>query len=233
MKAWNNISALFSGLGAGNANSINFGDYASIKNGSYGKLMKSYYAQQKGTAKHPSKADASDTAKPSKKKQVEDTTGLSQMKKEADGLKTAAEALQKEDLWKTSGGAYDMDKIAKAVNDFAKEYNNTLDQAGKVNSKDISQSVRFMNSMAGTMSKALSKVGITVETDGKLTVDEDALKKANGGSLKTLFSGAASFGGQAADKASEIARAAIMNSSVYSGNGTLKSSLPGMFNNWI
>ena len=48
----NTMSSLFSSMGAGGTSStasnglygINLSDYASIKNGSYGKLMKSYYA---------------------------------------------------------------------------------------------------------------------------------------------------------------------------------------------
>ena len=42
------ISSFFNNSTSANAfGSFNFGDYASIKNGSYGKLLKSYYAEQK------------------------------------------------------------------------------------------------------------------------------------------------------------------------------------------
>ena len=45
----NSISMLFSGIGGKNSGTdilgINYSDYATIKNGSYGKLMKSYYPQ--------------------------------------------------------------------------------------------------------------------------------------------------------------------------------------------
>ena len=49
MRGFNfNISSMFGGFGSNNSlGSFNFSDYASIKNGSYGKLMKSYYAEQK------------------------------------------------------------------------------------------------------------------------------------------------------------------------------------------
>lgn len=231
MRGFNfNISSLFSGFGSGNVfGSFNFSDYASIKNGSYGKLMKSYYAEQKKTTG----TDKSTTTKPIKKEETVDKTGLTQMKKEADGLKSAAEALNKEDLWKQTDGKYDMDKIVGAVKTFANEYNDTVTQASKVNSKDVAQDVRYMSSMTNTMSKALSKIGVTVGTDGKLSVNEDEMKKANVSSIKSLFSGSVSYGSQIADRASEISRDTVMNSSIYGSNGTLSSSLSNMFNKWI
>lgn len=235
MRGFNfNILSLFDGFGSNNSlGSINFSDYASIKNGSYGKLMKSYYTEQKKTAR-TEKTEKDTTSKINKKKEAAvDKTGLTQMKKEADGLKTAAEALNKEELWKQTDGKYDMDKIVSAVKTFANEYNDTLNQASKVNSKDIAQDVRYMNSMTNTMSKALSKIGVTVGTDGKLSVNEDELKKANVTSIKSLFAGSVSYGSQISDRASEIARDTVMNSSVYGSNGALSSSLSNMFNKWI
>ena len=235
MRGFNfNISSMFGGFGSNNSlGTFNFSDYASIKNGSYGKLMKSYYAEQKKSTR-AEKTDKDTSSKINRKKEAAiDKTGLTQMKKEADGLKTAAEALNEDALWKQTDGKYDMDKIVSAVKTFANEYNDTLNQAAKVNSKDIAQDVRYMNSMTNTMSKALSKIGVTVGTDGKLSVNEDELKKANVTSIKSLFAGSVSYGSQISDRASEIARDTVMNSSVYGSNGALSSSLSNMFNKWI
>ena len=223
------ISSLFGGFNSNSTfGSFNFSDYASIKNGSYRKLMKSYYAEQKAPAK-----EKTPSVNNKSKEQTADKTGLTQMKKEADGLKSAADALNNDDLWKQTDGKYDIDKITSAVKTFVNEYNDTLTQASKVNSKEIAQDVRYMNSMTNTMSKALSKIGVTVGTDGKLSVNEDELKKANVTSIKSLFTGAVSYGSQTADRASEISRDAVMNSSIYGINGTSSSSMSNMFNKWI
>ena len=231
MRGFNlNISSLFNNLGSGNTfGSINFGDYASIKNGSYGKLVKSYYAEQK---KSP-EGDKTSAAKPVKKEESVDKTGLNQMKKEADGLKLAAEDLNKDDLWKQTDGEYDMDKIVAAVKSFANEYNDTVSQASKVNSKDVAQDVNYMKSMTNTMSKALSKIGVIVGADGKINVNEDELKKANVSNIKSLFSGSVSYGSQIASRAREISRDTVMNSSIYGSDGALSNSLNNMFNKWI
>lgn len=224
-----NISSFFGNSGSNSMfGSFNFSDYSSIKSGSYKKLLKSYYAEQKKDVTTDKK-----TTTKNKTEFAKDTTGLTQMKKEADGLKSAAEALGKEDLWKQTDGEYNVDKIVSTVKSFANEYNDVIGQSAKVSSKDVAQSTQYMNSMTNTMSKALSKVGITVGVDGKLSVNEDTLKKADMNSVKNLFSGAASYGSQIEDRASEISRKTIMNSSIYGSNGALSSSLNGMFNKWI
>lgn len=223
------ISSFFNKQSGGDAfGSINLSDYASIKNGTYGKLLKSYYGTQKKSQ------SVSSTTETNKKNQVDlDSNGLTKMKKEADALKTAAETLTSAELWKQEQGEYNKDKIFAAVKDFANRYNATLSQSDKVSSRDIAQTVGYMTSMTNTMSKALSAVGIQVEANGKLTVKEEELQKADMGKLKTLFKGVSSYGAQIENKAGEISRDAVMNSSIYGSNGTVNSSLSGLFNKWI
>lgn len=231
MKGFNlNISTLFSSLNNNNTfGSFNLGDYASIKNGSYKKLVKSYYAEQK-------KADADNkpvTDKTTKKKQAVDSTGMSLMKKDADSLKASVEALSKDDLWKQTNGEYNKDKIQEAVKSFVKDYNDTLTQASKVSSKEVSQDVKYMNSMTTTMTKSLNKIGITVGNDGKLSLNEDNLKKADVKNVKALFTGNVSYGSQIADHAGDISKDAVMNSSMYGSNGMLSNSLSGLFDQMV
>ncbi|MCR5798564.1 MAG: hypothetical protein K6G69_00650 [Lachnospiraceae bacterium] len=231
-----NITSLFSSMNSKNDSpfgSINLSDYSLIKRGGYKKLMKSYYDEQSGKTTNKTKELNSGKTDPNKKGFAIDKTGLTQMKKEADGLKTAVEAFNKDDLWKQTNGEYDMEKIAGAVKNFVSEYNDVVSRSSKVDSKEISQSMGYMSSMTGTMSKALSKIGVTVGFDGKLAVNEDALKKASVTSVRSLFEGSASYGSQVEAKASEIARATIMNSSLYLNNATLSSTLNGMYDKLI
>ncbi len=226
--AYINISSFFGNVQTNGMNSFNFSDYASIKNGSYKKLVKSYLVQQKGDS-----ADKGSTSVKKPKKDTTDQTGLARMKTQADSLKKSAKELSDDALWKQTNGKYDMDKIAKAVKGFANDYNDTIDQAAKVTSRDVSQQTGFMTSMTKTMSTALSKVGITIGADGKMSVNEDELKKADTKQLKALFSGSASYGAQMEQKASAISSAALRNSSLYSSNGTLSSAISGTFEGWM
>ena len=71
IQAKTNYSFLFSGLSSSASNALSgnwLADYASIKNGSYGKLMKAYYAKDSGDSKTAAstitkKDTATDTAK--------------------------------------------------------------------------------------------------------------------------------------------------------------------------
>lgn len=226
--AFFDISSFFGNSSTNSFSSFNFADYASIRNGSYGKLLKSYYSQVKQTT-----TTKSDTDTKTDKTTDTDNTGLSKMKKEADGLKSAADKLTSDDMWKKTNGEYDMDKIASAVKSFANEYNDVIDQSAKVGTKDVTMQTGFMTSMTKTMSNALSKVGVTVGADGKLSVNEDTLKSADAKDVKSLFSGDYSYAGQISQKASAISSAAVRNSSLYTSSGLLSSVLQGSYNSWI
>ena len=130
------FSALFSGTSdsssIGNTNMLS--DYAAIKNGSYGKLMKAYYAKQ-DAEKLSGKGDTSQR--------------LTLMKTSADSLKKSADALNDSSLWekkkikkkdeKTGEEIevedYDWDKITKAVKSFVEDYNDVVKEAGESNTK--------------------------------------------------------------------------------------------------
>jgi len=225
------ISSLFSSLNTGNTmfGSFNLGDYASIKNGSYGKLLKAHYAEEKRSATESAKTATAKSNVTSKK----DNTPLSDVKKSADALKTSAEAFAKDDLFAVKDGEFDKEKILGAVKDFAGKYNATLDKTAKVNSKDVATSTKFMTSMTDMMSKALSKVGVNVGTDGKLSVDEEAFKKADMNRVKSLFGERISYGSQIADKASEISKDAVMNSNLYTQGAALSNTMTGLFDKLI
>ena len=225
------MTQLFSGLNNNSPmSSFSFMDYAAIKNGSYGKLLKAHYAEQ---AKAGVDSDTTSKVKTDRSKAKVDDTGLSALKKEADSLKTSISKIGSDDLWKTTDGKYDSEKIAGAVKDFVKDYNDVLTKASKVNSKAVGRSIDSMESMTDMMSKALSKIGITVETDGKLSVNDEALKNANPGSVKSLFAGVVSYGSQISDRAGEISRDAVMNSSTYNSNASLTINLFGTFDSTV
>lgn len=227
-----NISSLFGGFGVGSGfGSINFSDYAAIRNGSYRRMLKTYYAQQKNTQTERNDRTAARN-KTAGWDDYNDSTGLKRMRTEASSLKSAAEACGKSDLWKSTDGKYNTDKITSAIKDFAKKYNNTLEQEEKVSSKDVSRQTGFMKSMTNTMSDALSKVGVTVGSDGKLSVDEEKLKSADMNNVKSLFSGSYSYASQIAGKAGGIASAALRNTGLYSNTGSWANSAYGSYNWW-
>lgn len=210
------------GNDSGNSmSSFDFAGYAAIKNGSYGKLTKAYYSD---STKNVSTQKASTTKASSKTTKAEadvDTTGLTTLKKNADELRTSVNALKKDDI------------KADDVKSFVNNYNKVLDQAGKVSSKEVSQDVKLMKSMTDTFSKVLSKAGVSVGEDGRLSLDEGKFSKADKSLVKSLFADNYSYGDQIADKASAIAKDTEMSTSIYGNDATVSSALSSVYNQFI
>ena len=215
---------------------FDFANYAAIKNGSYGKLVKSYYA---GTNKSVEEEKISslnaktNASKTQALKEDANKTEATRIKKDADQLKTSVEALDNDDLWKKTDGKLDMTKVTSAVKSFADNYNKVIDQASKVSSKEVSQDVTFMTQMTINFGKVLGRVGINIGEDGKLSVDEDKLKKADEATLKSLFDGNGTYGSQIADKANNIIRDADLGSAIYSSDATTSSALSSLYNQLV
>lgn len=225
----NNFSNNFSNTGtANNYSGVNLSDYSSIKNGSYGKLLKSYYAKQETGS---TKTDKESSAK------------ISLAKSNADELKKSADALNRSSLWEkktftqkdevtgeeTEKEDYDWDNILKAVKSYVSDYNNVVDDAAESNSKTILRNGMWMTNMTSRNTGLLNEVGISVGKGNKLEVDESKLKEARITSLKTLFTGYHSYGNKVSQKASSIGAATVgqsVKSNVsYTDNGSYAKSL--------
>ncbi len=225
---------------------INVSDYAMIKNGSYGKLMKSYYAKQ----------DAD------KLSQTGDSTKrLTLMRSSADSLKKSAEALGDASLYEKKKFKkkdeetgeeievedYDWDAITKAVKSFVDDYNAVVEQAGNSETKNVLRNAAWMTGITEKAGNLLSKVGITVGKGNKLEFDEEALKKKttlgksnieldNISTLKSLFTGYGSFADQIAQKASAISSAAARTKGVdktYNKQGAYSDTVSKLFESTI
>jgi len=227
MRNLSNVSSLISSLSNSNSSSVGFSltDYAMIKSGSYGKLMKAYYNSDSKLSSVSSSSSAKD--KVSSLADSVDKTGLTKLNSEADSLKSVASDLASSDIWNNSD--IKKEDMTSAVKKFVDGYNSVIDQSNKVSSSSVSSNVSYMKSMTSTMSKSLANIGITVGTDNKLNLDENTLTNANTKNVKNLFSGEYSYGGQIADKAANIASASNI-SSTYNSNATTNSALLSMFN---
>ena len=200
IKEKNDYSYMFSSLGSGasSAGSSNFlADYASIKNGSYAKLMKSYY----GTTKTSSTASSSTTSSsknildklfeerrnPKVSKDVQEansslTSGLST-------LKTSVSTLQNSKTYTdTENGQSAADKVVSAMKAYVTDYNNVVTAAkGSTLTNKTAYVANMMSSTAANADK-LSEIGVTVNSNGTLSVNEAKLKAADISKVQELFS---------------------------------------------
>ena len=230
------VSTLFSSLGSSKSTGsglfgINLSEYASIRSGSYGKLMRSYFSMDstKGTSKSDDSTkntieDLATTTSTSK----DSTKTLAAIESDAKELTDSAKALYTRSnnkvFTKDSGGSYDTDKIYKAVKRFADDYNSMLDTAGKSSTNRISRSVSSMKNETSYNEKPLKEIGITVdEKTGRLSVDETTFKSADTEKIKNLSNGTGSYAYSVATKAAmteSYAKSEAAKSNTYTKNGT-------------
>ncbi|MBQ6461864.1 MAG: hypothetical protein IJJ59_00890 [Pseudobutyrivibrio sp.] len=194
------VSSMFGGL-EGSLSSL-----SQIKSGSYGKLVKSYYAKydKEGNLK-------SDSTKKSKAAD----SNLSEIRNDSSALSKATDKLLakgKNSIWDqvettdeegNTTKDYDKDKIYGAIKDFTEAYNELVDSGQKAESTGILSQVASMVTTSAKTAQTLGKAGITIDSNNHLNVDEDFLKnKANMTYVKDLFNGTGSYAYQVATKSS-------------------------------
>lgn len=242
INAKTDYSFLFSNLGSSSSGAANLNflsDYASIKNGSYGKLMKAYFSE---TSSENHKA--SNTVKKKTNNMMgtavstDDNKTLANVQSKTDALKESADALlvsgskslfnKKEITAKDDNGVettsidYDKNAIYSAVSSFVNNYNSVVKAADDVNSNSILGRTQIMTNATNANSKLLSKIGITVGSDKTLSLDKDTFMKADMTTVKSLFNGNGSYGYRVSAQASMINYAADNEASkaaFYGENG--------------
>lgn len=239
-----NYSFLFQSMSSssGGLGNLNFlSDYASIKNGSYGKLMKAYYAKD-------SSKEVTSVAEQTKNKRTTSTAKdsaktLSEIEGAADGLKESADALLKTgsksvfnkiDVESTdeygmtqTSKEYDVNAIYKSVSGFVEDYNKVIKQAGASETSAIQNRVRYMMGATSANKSLLSKVGITINSDNTLSLDEKTFKEADVTTAKSLFNGSNSYAYRVSAQASLIdytAEKEAAKANTYTVNGNYSSN---------
>lgn len=239
------VSYLFSSLGtnASNAANSNFlSQYASIKNGSYAKLLKAYYSETGNGTGNSSVKNPTSSKNPSALTS-EDAKALTEVQKATDSLKESADALldsgkksvfnMKDITTKDANGVetttkgYDTEAIYNAVNNFVKDYNAVIDAVNKVDTDSVVNKTANMVNSVLTNVKLLNKVGITINEDSTLSIDKETFQKADVSRVKNLFNSTGSFGYGMSAKASMInyaADRAASKANTYTVSGTYNNT---------
>lgn len=205
-----------------------YGDYASIRSGSYKKLLKAHYANEsKNTnSKHESAVSF-----------VKDSSA-SEVKADADALKASANALTtkgKDSLFrkkemeitdpatgtKTKVKDYDKDAITKAVKSFVEDYNDLLDSSVESKNTKVLRNAVHMTNQVKAYTKSLASIGITRGADNKLTLDEKKLQGVDVSKIANLFNGQNSFAEQMGRRADQMSKDVMKSqtSSLYGSRG--------------
>ena len=181
--------------GMGNLNFLS--DYASIKNGSYAKLMKTYYgtglnsstvsADRKSNSSNVLDKILEEKKNPKVSKEAQEanaklTTGLA-------SLKTSVSTLQSSKTYTdTENGQSAADKVVSAMKAYVTNYNDVVSAAkGSTLSGKTAYVANMMSSTAANAGK-LSEIGVTINANGTLDLNEAKLKAAGTSKVQELFS---------------------------------------------
>lgn len=196
--------------------STNFlSDYYAVQNGSYYKLAKNYYAK---AAKEEAEGNSIDEKSIELVKSGAEEAINSLNKLMDDSLFDKVSSTDK-DGKKTYD--YDKEKILDKLTAFVEDYNSMIKDAGEMDGDDsLKAGVRLVDQMK-VYKSALSKIGISIESDNTLKVDEDAFKEANISDIKSLFTGNVSMAKNIQTKLLQVYTAA--NSDLNSTDGLYSS----------
>ena len=200
IKAKTDYSSLFGSMSKDQNGGLNLSDYASIKNGSYGKLMKAYYSKGntsnvESTNNKQNKSDVLEQLVGSKKSSSvnQKDTGVTLSKLESSSSKVSKSVAELSDS--KTYEKEDKEALFESASSFVKGYNELLSASSMSDNKNVTSMTNSATTFSTAFKKSLSEIGITVGDDKKLSIDEKTFKKADASQIKKLFGGNGSYGG--------------------------------------
>ena len=105
----------------------------------------------------------------------------------ASNLNSVISSLSNESLWNEDSSDYSKDKVYDTVNNFVSAYNTLITNINTVGSTIENTNKTKLDKLVTDNKEALAAVGITVDDNGKLSVDTDKLKSADMSELKKML----------------------------------------------
>lgn len=193
-------------------------------------LYKHYFAQQKTQTETAAKEAASKY----EKKTASSTTAYSASKNDklktyADSLNTSVKNLETSFKADEATGEIDRDKAFEAAEKFVKSYNDLYSSTRASGNTTVSNKSQFIANMTNAYSKKLENVGISIGSDGKLSIDKDTFNSATDEELDKVFGkkeSYASFMSTQANAVSAYSQTAAYKEATktYTSSGTVASS---------
>ena len=116
-----------------------------------------------------------------------DTSSSSKVASSASNLNSVISSLSNESLWNEDSSDYSKDKVYDTVNNFVSAYNTLITNINTVGSTIENTYKTKLDKLVTDNKEALAAVGITVDDNGKLSVDTDKLKSADMSELKKML----------------------------------------------
>ncbi|MCR4842170.1 MAG: hypothetical protein K5840_02785 [Eubacterium sp.] len=184
-------------------------DYNMIKSGAYKKLMQAYYSQE-----------SSETNEDEEK-------SLTLAKSSAEDLATSTA-----DVMKSGFDESDREDLLESLKSWVDDYNSVIESTDDINDTSTLRQVLWMTQMTEANEGLLSDIGITVNSDNTLSIDEDAFAEADLTTVNSLFdrNSSSSYGSKIVSYAASTYSAASNSlsssstASAYTSTGSYRSS---------
>jgi len=248
------ISSLFSSLNSSSSSGSSsvsdltglISDYNSIRNGSYAKLTKQYYAKDganKATSSIMKDTDSSTKSEITQNKAL--ISDVASLRSSVSGI-TSDDTLFGKTTVKDDKGEekedYNYSKISSKLENFVKNYNSVIEAGSESDNSTVLRNVLNITNYTQNYSKQLEFAGISINSDNTLSFSLDSLKEAFGSNdsnvttVKNLFGATSSFMRQVDAAATNVASQAasdVYSLGGYTSTGAYKQTLESIYNTTI
>lgn len=237
--ASNTVNSIFKSLGTNQSSGMTslLGDYYAIKNGSYYRMARMYYAKQgsdttsssdsvtERLAASDSKSSTTTAAMKAANTAVDSVSKLLDDDLYQKTVKTGSDGNQVED--------YDRDAILKNLKTFVSDYNSLVKSASSSGRSATVQAGESVIAQTASFSSSLSRIGISIGEDDMLSLDEDKFAGADIADVQSLFTGSSSYGKNIQMKMLQVYSTEVigqnMSNGIYSSQSTDIWSVGNMF----
>ena len=116
------------------------------------------------------------------------------------------------------------ENVYKAFTSLVKNYNELIKNTDKSANSNVVNQASYLKSLVNNNKSAFSKMGVTVNSDKSLSINEEKFKEADMSNVKNLFTGVYSFAEKLGDRVNSIYRYATqgdaLNKKTYDNGGS-------------
>ena len=143
-------------------------------------FMRNFYSENRNAAKKSGRSDYSKT-----ELSYEDSRALTRAVKKITSVDFGSDKDEKDS---------DINDSARAsIQAFVETYNNTMDTAKSSSDSNTSRYYRQLKKLTGKYADELEDIGISIESNGKLSINDELLKTADNSKARKLLSGDSDF----------------------------------------
>ena len=120
------------------------------------------------------------------------------------------------------------ESLYKAFSAFIDDYNDLINTTDKSANSSVTNQAGYLKNIVSNNKSALSRLGVTVNSDKTLSIDKEKFNEADMSTLKNLFTGNNSFAEKMTDRVNQIYRYAAQGDSKSNSNSSYTSSGSGI-----